>query len=122
MTSTSFLQFVFIRWDTIRQTVNVSDADLNDRFRNTALYAALQATMTKEYQANGYILLPSQAMEAPRVSEISSRWPGMSADELDALMRDYKSECDKLRNLNLEEMFERVRLLVEGDAEQQNSS
>src|SRR5713101_7176119 len=48
-------------WDSIRQTSGITDAELNERFRNTALYTALLATLPKRHQPAGYVLSPMQA-------------------------------------------------------------
>lgn len=107
--------FSFISWNSLRLTVNISDAELNDRFRHTALYVALQATLTRPHQLEGYILPPSAAVSVPSSLDIALRWPGVSPDEAEALVGDYELECKKLELLDLEGMYESVKQLVTED-------
>ncbi|KAI9466341.1 hypothetical protein BJY52DRAFT_1367647 [Lactarius psammicola] len=99
-------------WDVIKKTSGVSDAQLNDRFRSTALVAALSATLPKRHQPEGYILSPSQALAVPSLAELSSRWPGMSPEQIEALREDYQEESDLLAEYDLSEAFGRAREVV----------
>lgn len=99
-------------WDAMRHTANVPDAELNMRFRNTALFIALQATMRARHRAEGYISRPSEALEIPDHSEIVLRWPGMSPDEADAVERDYARESKELAYMDMENTFESVQQLL----------
>jgi len=95
-------------WNAIRQTVDVTDYELNEKYRNTALYTALQ-TVPK------YILEPQQALTIPSIVEISSRWPGMPPDQVEAVESDYRVESETLRLLELEHDFARVGELAASD-------
>jgi len=99
-------------WDTIKKTAGVSDAQLNERFRSTALVGALSATLTKRHQPEGYILPPNQALAVPSIAELSSRWPGMSLEQIEALHADYQEESDLLAEYDLAEAFNRAREVV----------
>jgi nuclear pore complex protein Nup133 len=99
-------------WDTIKQTSGVSDAQLNERFRSTALVTALSATLSKRHQPEGYILSPSQALAEPSLAELSSRWPGMSPEQIEALHIDYQEESALLAEYDLTEVFGRAREVV----------
>ncbi|GBE81938.1 hypothetical protein SCP_0403120 [Sparassis crispa] len=99
-------------WDAIRQTSNVTDAELNQRLRNTALYVALRSTLRKRHPPHGYILLPLEVVEIPDRTEISLRWPGMSPDEVEGVERDYRWESDCLIRLELDGMSDGMRTLV----------
>jgi nuclear pore complex protein Nup133 len=81
----------------IRKTANVSGVELSERFRNTAFYATLCAILPREYQPEGYETLPDVALLAPTPAETTSRWPGMSPDQVEALIQDYNLESDQLR-------------------------
>ncbi|EMD38365.1 hypothetical protein CERSUDRAFT_113529 [Gelatoporia subvermispora B] len=105
-------------WHTIRQTAGVTDAELNERLRSTALYAALQATLTRQDQPEGYILKPAAATIIPEHSEIAVRWSGLSPDEVDAVERDCAQESTILNNLELDDVFESMRQLVTEDQQQ----
>jgi nuclear pore complex protein Nup133 len=100
---------VTLSWDSIRQTVDVTDFELNNKFRNTALYAALRSAPT-------YILEPQQALNVPSTTEISSRWPGMPPEQVEAMESDYRVESERLRTLSLENDFSRVGELAAADA------
>ncbi|KAF8478553.1 Non-repetitive/WGA-negative nucleoporin C-terminal-domain-containing protein [Russula ochroleuca] len=99
-------------WDTIKKTSGVSDAQLNERFRNTALVATLSATLQKRHQPEGYILPPNQALAVPSLAELSSRWPGMSPEQIEALHDDYQEESALLAEYDLTEAFGRAREVV----------
>ncbi|KAF5381087.1 hypothetical protein D9615_003993 [Tricholomella constricta] len=102
-------------WDSIRKTANVSDAELNARFCNTALYCTLCAILPREYQPEGYETLPDVALITPSAAEITSRWPGLSQEQVDALVQDYNLECDRLGELDLNDVYHRVRELAVHD-------
>ncbi|KDQ60778.1 hypothetical protein JAAARDRAFT_190924 [Jaapia argillacea MUCL 33604] len=102
-------------WNRIRQTAGVTDAELNEKLRATALYAALETTLSKRRQPKGYILQPHECLEIPTMSEIVSRWPGMAPDQMESLENDYAHERNLVSNLGLAEVYERVRELVEQD-------
>ena len=99
-------------WDVIKETSGVSDAQLNGRFRSTALVAALSATLPKRHQPEGYILTPSQALVVPSLAELSSRWPGMSPEQIEALHEDYQEESNLLAEYDLLEAFSRAREVI----------
>ncbi|KAG6851014.1 hypothetical protein H0H93_004501 [Arthromyces matolae] len=104
-------------WDTIRKTANVSDAELNARFRSTALYNTLCAVVTRDYQPIGYETSPDEALITPSVTEITSRWPGFTQEQVEALVQDYNLECDRLGELDLNDVVHRVRELAVNDVE-----
>ena len=109
---------MFCSWVKIRQTANATDAEINDRFRNTALYAVQQAVIAfSGAQPEGYVLLPDEALPTPSRDEITSRWPGMSVDDVAALMNDYESESFELKALQLEDVVDRVRELAAEDGQ-----
>jgi len=96
-------------WSSLRQTANITDGQLNARFQGTALYATLLAIIPKEHQPEGYELPPSEAAVMPQPPTISSRWPGMPQEEMEALLRDYRSE---LEELTVEDDYHKVRELA----------
>ncbi|CCM02415.1 uncharacterized protein FIBRA_04513 [Fibroporia radiculosa] len=103
-------------WNVLRQTANVPDAELNMRFRNTALYAALQATSRAHSTPKGYISTPVEALEVPDQSEIALRWPGISPDEVEGIEQDYLLESKYLADLEMDSTFESMVGLVKEDA------
>ncbi|KAJ7632668.1 hypothetical protein FB45DRAFT_978375 [Roridomyces roridus] len=81
-------------WDAICRTANVSDQELNDRFR---------AYSTLRHAVQGYDTPPDVALIIPTEAEITSRWPGLSSEQVTSLVQDYTLECDRLGELELDE-------------------
>ncbi|KAJ6502530.1 hypothetical protein C8R45DRAFT_622368 [Mycena sanguinolenta] len=99
-------------WDAIRRTANVSDHQLNERFKATALFATLSVVLAMESPPEGYDTSPDAALMIPTETEITSRWPGLSSEQVAALLQDYRLECDKLGDLDINDAYERVRELA----------
>ncbi|CAL1704556.1 unnamed protein product [Somion occarium] len=99
-------------WDRIRQTANVPDEEVNERFRSTALYAAMQATT---YGLSTNALEPDATLVIPSFEEISTRWPGIPAEEVAAIQKDYEADVQEVAALNLGDAFIRVKDLVAQD-------
>lgn len=103
-------------WDSLRDTANVSDAELAKRFRQTALYASLRSVLARSLdEQEGYVAEPSVALQIPSRAEIESRWPGMPPDDVEALRADYEFEADTLGELVLDDLFERIKTLAQED-------
>ncbi|PBL03649.1 hypothetical protein ARMGADRAFT_1095393 [Armillaria gallica] len=105
-------------WNTIRQTANVSDSELSERFRGTALYATFCHILIQPDQPDGYETIPDVSLIIPTVDEVSSRWPGMPTDEVESIVQDYTFECDTLGDLELNDVYYRIRELAEQDLEE----
>ncbi|KAJ7219294.1 hypothetical protein GGX14DRAFT_591296, partial [Mycena pura] len=99
-------------WDAIRRTAHVSDHELNERFRSTALFTTLCVVLSMDNPSEGYDTSPDVALVIPTEAEITSRWPGLSSEQVDRLLQDYALECDKLGDLDLNDVYERVRELA----------
>lgn len=110
-----------VSWDTIRKTTNISDSELTERYRNTALYATLSATL-REGETGMPNVTPDEALMTPSEAEIASRWPGMSAEQLEAIGRDYDFERDKLGDYDVNDVYHRVRELAVEDIAWQQST
>lgn len=105
-----------LSWTAIRHTVNATDAEITQRFRNTALYhALLHALAADRDHTKGFILEPAEARIVPTVAELRSRWPGMPDEEVEDLIRDYQWESMRLKEYALDDVVERVRELAERD-------
>jgi nuclear pore complex protein Nup133 len=102
-------------WETLQKTADVSDDELNSRYQGTALYLTLCTVLERD---NGPIIQPSEALMIPSTEEIVSRWPGMSPEQVDALIRDYNTEQDRLGELELEDIFLRVHELAVNGVEE----
>ncbi|KAK2466879.1 hypothetical protein APHAL10511_001137 [Amanita phalloides] len=103
-------------WDSIRQTTNISDNELTERYRNTALYATL-STILRDGETGIPNVTPDEALMIPSDAEITSRWPGMSVEQLEAMGRDYEFERDELGDYDLNDVYHRVRELATEDIE-----
>ncbi|KAI0054126.1 hypothetical protein FA95DRAFT_1530133 [Auriscalpium vulgare] len=99
-------------WDFIRQTAGVTDAEINERFQNTAMFNALAATLPKRHQPAGYVLKPSDALPTPSAEDISSRWPGMTPEQVETLVADYEAESRQLEEYNLDDAFQRAQEIL----------
>uniref|UniRef100_A0A0W0FLK8 Uncharacterized protein n=1 Tax=Moniliophthora roreri TaxID=221103 RepID=A0A0W0FLK8_MONRR len=99
-------------WDVIRQTTNVTDEELTKRFKDTALYTTLLEILPREHEIEGYETVPDVALIIPSAEEIASRWPGMPQDQVERLIADYNVECDKLGELDLNDVYHRIRELA----------
>ncbi|KAH9900978.1 Non-repetitive/WGA-negative nucleoporin C-terminal-domain-containing protein [Cubamyces lactineus] len=102
-------------WNMIRQTTGVSDEELNQRLRSTALYAALQAVVHKRQRPEGYKLAPAEALDVPSEDEVALRWPSMSPEEVGAIVRDYQRDSRALQDLDLEGIYQSVEQVVNAD-------
>lgn len=106
-------------WDVIRQTANITDAQLATRFRGTALYHTLQAilpvirsTPQNEMLPEGFDLDPNQCLPVPLMPETSSRFPGMPAEMVGELARDFRAESTNVERMRLDDVYFRVRELA----------
>jgi nuclear pore complex protein Nup133 len=61
------------------------------------------------------VILPDAAVVVPTLAEITSRWPGMSPDQVEALVHDYNLEYNELSQLDLNDVYHRVRELAMQD-------
>jgi len=94
-------------WAAILKTTDVSDATLTERYRGTALYFTLFSGAPSTS--------PSEALALPSREEIVSRWPGLSTEEVESLIMDYTFEQDQLGESKLDDVYVRIKELVEGD-------
>jgi len=97
-------------WDSIRQTVDVTDDELTAKYQNTALYATLTC-------GPKYILEPNRALATPSITDIASKWPGLPSDQVETVERDFTTESRTLEGLGLEYDYKRVTELIAQDAE-----
>ncbi|KAF9075250.1 hypothetical protein BDP27DRAFT_40146 [Rhodocollybia butyracea] len=102
-------------WKAIQKTAGVGDAELSQRFRETALYATLLDILSREDQGEpeGFETDPDVALIVPSLEEIASRWPGIPQDQVERVQEDYNIECDRLGEMDLDEAYPRVRELAE---------
>jgi nuclear pore complex protein Nup133 len=91
--------------------VDVTDDELTAKYQNTALYATLAC-------GPKYVLEPSGALTVPSTTDITSRWPGLPPDQVEAMERDFAMESRLLEGLELENDYKRVKELVAQDAEE----
>ena len=100
-------------WPKIRKTVNITDTQLIQKFRNTALYQTVKDSLTREEGGAEKALLPlEEAAIIPTLEELQSRWPGHSTDQIQSIMHDYEAERKRLAELDLQPIIERVKELA----------
>ncbi|KAG2078254.1 hypothetical protein BDR04DRAFT_1088016 [Suillus decipiens] len=101
-------------WDSIRETVNITDAQLTSRFRATALYTTFNIILPSPQlsQIPGVDLDPNECLSVPLMPEIKSRFPGIQEDMVGDLARDYRAESSGVEGLRLGDVYHRVRELV----------
>lgn len=104
-------------WTAIRHTVNATDAEITQRFCNTAFYYTLHATTAERAhpQVEGFVLEPDEALTVPTLSQVQSRWPGMPDEDVEGIIHDYEWESTRLREYALGDVVERVKELAEGE-------
>lgn len=111
-------------WASISKTANKTDTQLVERFRKSALYNTIKDEVRRldlerstplqvEDISTSKILLPIQeAVILPSRRELESRWPGHADEQLDALLRDYENEKQRLASLELDPIVHRIKELV----------
>ncbi|KAG1753426.1 hypothetical protein EDB19DRAFT_1892754 [Suillus lakei] len=101
-------------WDSIRETANVTDAQLTSRFCATALYTTFNIILPSPQlsQLTGVDLDPNECLSVPLMPEIKSRFPGIQEDMVGDLARDYRAESSGVEGLRLGDVYHRVRELV----------
>ncbi|OJA08151.1 hypothetical protein AZE42_03589 [Rhizopogon vesiculosus] len=101
-------------WDSIRETANITDAQLTSRFRATALYMTLSIILPSPQlsQLPGVDLDPNECLPVPLIPEIKSRFPGIQEDMVGDLARDYRAESSRVEGLSLGDVYHRVREMV----------
>lgn len=92
-------------WNAIRQTANVSDYELSNRFRQTALYHALRAA---HRNVGLKILSPAESVGIPSATELEARWHGQTPDQIEAIEDAHREESERLTKLKLEDVIDRV--------------
>ena len=58
---------------------------------------------------------PGEALVLPSKEEIMSRWPGLSIEQVESLIMDYIFEQDRLEGFQLDDVYVRIKELVESD-------
>ncbi|EJD02313.1 uncharacterized protein FOMMEDRAFT_124682 [Fomitiporia mediterranea MF3/22] len=112
-------------WARLTKTVNVTDTQLVERFRKTALYATVRDTFRRLRFEQGTpsnpddllttpnIVLPvNEAAQLPSREELESRWPGHTDEQIEALSNDYANERQRLVEFDLVPVVERVKELA----------
>ena len=126
MTSMDFIILSLVQtnklssWNEIRQTVNVTDERLLVKYKSSALYAAV-AYCSQQQDGLTQIIPPVQAGVLPLEEELAARFPGYSDAQMTQLMHDYEDEGSILKDLALEDVFDRVKELAMQEAEQEDA-
>lgn len=64
----------------------------------------------------GFESSPDAALEVPSVGDIAARWSGLPSDQVEAILEDYCFERDQLGDLELQDVYMRVRELASQDS------
>jgi nuclear pore complex protein Nup133 len=117
MLLTHVFKILLYSWDAIRQTSNVTDAQLKARFCATALYHTLILILPTIASPNdslpeGFDLDPLQCLPVPLMPETSSRFPGTPVEVVGELARDFRAESSVVEKMKLEDVYFRVRELA----------
>ena len=64
----------------------------------------------------GFESSPDVALAVPSLSDIAARWSGLPSDQIEAIAEDYCLERDQLGELELEDVYVRVRELASQDS------
>lgn len=93
------------------------------RYRNSALYTVLSSIVPLQRTDKTFYdleLRPAQMFTLPSVEELQQRWPGVSEEQLEKLLADYREEAEKLRDLDLQTIYNTVKELVVSDMREQS--
>jgi nuclear pore complex protein Nup133 len=100
---------VFRSWHEIHQTAGITDEESTARFKDTALYYTVKATLSRDNMPDGYVLSPAKAAKLPPADALAARHEGAAPDLLEALMTDAQAEVNAVLAYGLEADFERAK-------------
>ncbi|CAG8478375.1 12461_t:CDS:10, partial [Acaulospora colombiana] len=88
------------RWDSISNTNDMSDDDVNERIKNTALYHTLEVISTRtDMPLYQWFSLPVNAFFASTTEQLQRRFPEFNAEQINKIIEDYKEENRALENI-----------------------
>ena len=83
------------------------------RLCSTALFRTLCSVLSQGRGLVGiYDASPDISLLVPTVTDISARWSGVSSEQIEAIVEDYNFERDNLGELELEDIYNRVKELA----------
>ncbi|KZT42039.1 hypothetical protein SISSUDRAFT_1125969 [Sistotremastrum suecicum HHB10207 ss-3] len=107
--------FIHDDWQRVQQTAGLTDNQINNRIRATALYATLRAITDPSF--DGWRLTPTEASQIPSFQSLGARWPTLSSDQLKEIETDLKKERDRLETSGIKRLYDQVmRLAVDDQA------
>lgn len=74
------------------------------------MYSAMREVYQKE--DDGYFVSIADACVVPSDQEISSRWPGMSQEDVEGIYEEYRNESERLAELGLDDVYDRIQQLA----------
>ncbi|CAG8600058.1 18718_t:CDS:10, partial [Racocetra fulgida] len=90
----------FYRWDSISNTNDMSDEDLNEQIRGTAVYHTLDiVSQTADIPLIQWFCPPAEAFFASTEEQLRRRFPDFNEEELAGLIEDYKRENTALERV-----------------------
>ncbi|CAG8792963.1 13725_t:CDS:2, partial [Racocetra persica] len=87
-------------WDSISNTNDMSDEDLNEQIRGTAVYHTLGiVSQTADIPLIQWFCPPAEAFFASTEEQLRRRFPDFNEEELAGLIEDYKRENTALERV-----------------------
>ncbi|CAG8461900.1 44_t:CDS:10 [Acaulospora morrowiae] len=88
------------RWDSISNTNNMSDDDINERIKDTVLYHTLEIISTRtDMPLYQWFSPPSGAFFASTPEQLLRRFPTFNQEQIGGLIEDYKKENQALESI-----------------------
>ncbi|KAF0482062.1 nuclear pore protein [Gigaspora margarita] len=103
--------YITDRWDCISNTNDMSDEDVNEQIKGTAVYHTLDiVSQTADIPLIQWFCPPAEAFFASTEEQLNRRFPEFNEEELVGLIEDYKKE-----NTALEKVIQEYNLVMHVD-------
>jgi len=90
--------FIYDDWRGMRATANLTDDEVNERLRETALFTFIYSLKQRPDSADLW-LRPTDTLTVPSLDHIAARYPQCSRAELEDLASDLLTERQMLQDL-----------------------
>ncbi|KAG8953559.1 hypothetical protein FRC03_011734, partial [Tulasnella sp. 419] len=119
--------FIYDDWEGLRETAHLTDDEVSQNLRATALYQLVKHTISIKDFPSTMVLPPSEAARTPPQIEITTRFTSLSASQITDLMADYQWEQRRLDELiegrvGLEEIYDAIRKIAAEDHAQSSEN
>ena len=100
-------------WYDLQNTAGISDAEIDARYKRTALVCTLNALLADGPINADLVVTPTAALHLPEPDVLAGRFAGADAGTLNGLRQDAEGEATRLQQVmldcGLEETFVRAR-------------